>query len=198
METQDMQDTGLSKSTMKSLKSSRPNINDAPERGTNRYAREGESRESNGRESEYREIDFLDRKGSLFIDPNLAPDGFTFGWCTTHSGGKPLPHFLTSAMRRGWDIVMASEFYSLANRNDKVRSAVMNVFKSTSDDYVREGDNILLIRPTALHKAEQDFYNKRQQDRRNIGKEAGLRTQTDDVTYGAMDYTPIRPGSSIF
>ncbi len=179
------------------LSQPKPPVHYHPDMGTNRYPREGESRDNQDRGSEFRDVDFMDRKGSLYVDPEVAPDGYTLGWIVTDWSGKPKPHFLASAMNRGWVPVKAAEHYSL-NCKTSHRSILQDVFKTTGDDYVREGGQILCKRPTELHEREQQVYNQRQADRRNVGREQGLQTERDDPTFGKLDYTPVRPRSNIF
>lgn len=197
-------EVGFSKSSVKrilakqeALSRPKPPLHWHPDMNSNRYPREGDSRDNFDRGSEFREVDFMDRKGSLYVDPEVAPDGYTLGWIVTDWSGKPKPSFLMSAMNRGWVPIKAAEHYSL-NRNLSHRAIVQDVFKTTTDEYVREGGQILCKRPTEMHEREQNVYNKRQNDRRNVGREEGLVTHKDDPTYGPVDYTPVRPRSNIF
>lgn len=165
--------------------------------GSSRHAREAETRDNNDRGAEYRPVHFQERQGELYVDPDVAEDGFTLAWIVTEWQGKPRPKFLERAINEGYVPVKASTHYSL-QKNNSARSILSSVFGNSEDEYVRVGGQILCKIPTHLYNARQKMYDEKQKMRRSVGKEQGLQTIADDPTYGALDYTPKTPTSSIF
>lgn len=165
--------------------------------GTSRYPREGETRDNNDRGADYRPVHFQERQGELYVDPEVAEDGFTLAWIVTEWQGKPRPKFLERAMGEGYVPVKASTHYSLQRSSD-TRAILASVFGNSADEYVRVGGQILCKIPTDIYNAKLQSYDQKQKARRNVGREQGLQTIADDPTYGALDYTPKLPTSSIF
>jgi hypothetical protein len=72
-----------------------------------RANRMAETRESEDRDAIERAILDMDYRDSMYIPPNLAPEGWVYKWGNYSIFGEPLPQNMMKLRRKGWTPVPA-------------------------------------------------------------------------------------------
>jgi hypothetical protein len=126
---------------------------------TEKLHRATDGREAERREQIIRNIQNMDYRSTLYIDPDIIPPGWDYAWATISVLGQPRPGRLIGLRQVGWEIVPPERHPELlinGKNNDSTAATAAHV----------ERDGLVLIeRPSEFGeierrvRAERDYKN---------------------------------------
>ena len=126
---------------------------------TEKKHRESEGREADKREMYIRNIQNMDYESALYIDPDLAPQGWDYAWATVSVLGQPRPGRLIGLRRIGWEVVPPERHPDLVFTEKNKESTAI------SASHIERDGLVLIERPSEFGelerkiRAEKDYKN---------------------------------------
>lgn len=108
------------------------------------------SREPEGRIEEMTYTPPGDRPGMLHIDPRAAPKGMSLKWCREYTHGERDMENVRASLLDGWKAVLADQMSAFA--------APLLPGEARTDNLIRRGGMILMMRPTDFTNAALDYF----------------------------------------